>query len=112
VDAIGRACRSEKVRRRLVFASGWYLNDSGGGLARSMAAVHGALASVFQAYAGLEADVLGRNALRFYGLLDDGGTQNHDRLARFYGGQPWPRWLGTRPQQPPRRGGMRRRRMF
>jgi hypothetical protein len=42
-------------------------------------------------------DVMGRNALRFLGLLDDANRQRAGRAAvrlrKFYGGAPLPPWL-------------------
>ncbi|HVZ88551.1 MAG TPA: amidohydrolase family protein [Polyangia bacterium] len=87
--------RFPKVRRRLMYGSDWWLS----------ALDPDALAAVERFRATLgdllgpegTVDLMGRNALRFLGLLDD---QNHPRsgqaaarLRAFYGRAPAPAWL-------------------
>jgi hypothetical protein len=50
------------------------------------------------AFEHLKSDLLGNNALRFLGLLDEDGqkdtaNRNRSRLLAFYGALPRPRWL-------------------
>jgi predicted TIM-barrel fold metal-dependent hydrolase len=87
--------RYPKVKHRLMYGSDWWLSglDPDATLAfdRFRATLGGPL--------GPEslADVMGRNALRFLGFLDDDGRPRGGlaaaRLRRFYAGAPLPSWL-------------------
>jgi predicted TIM-barrel fold metal-dependent hydrolase len=87
--------RYPKVKRRLMYGSDWWLSaldpDAGVAVDRFRATLGGLLGPE-----GL-ADVMGRNALRFLGFLDDDGRPHGGvaaaRLRRFYAGAPLPPWL-------------------
>jgi predicted TIM-barrel fold metal-dependent hydrolase len=87
--------RYPKVKRRLMYGSDWWLS--------SLDPDSEAAVAKFRSTFGIllppdgVADVMGRNALRFLGFLDDGGRPRAGaaaaRLARFYGPTPAPLWL-------------------
>jgi predicted TIM-barrel fold metal-dependent hydrolase len=87
--------RYPKVRRRLMYGSDWWLSgldpDASAAVAQFRATLGGLLGPD-----GL-ADLMGRNALRFLGFLDDDGRPRAGasaaRLRRFYAGAPAPAWL-------------------
>jgi predicted TIM-barrel fold metal-dependent hydrolase len=89
--------RYPRVKHRLMYGSDWWLSglDPDATLAfdRFRATLGGLLGPD-----GL-ADVMGRNALRFLGFLDDDGRPRGGmaaaRLRRFYAGAPLPPWLGA-----------------
>jgi predicted TIM-barrel fold metal-dependent hydrolase len=84
-----------RIRKRLMYGSDWWMNK--------LDANHGQFLDAFsQAFGGafehLKADLLGNNALRFLGFLDEDGlkdtaNRNRSRLLAFYGVLPRPRWL-------------------
>ncbi len=87
--------RYPKVKRRLMYGSDWWLSgldpDATFAVDRFRATLGGLLGPE-----GL-ADVMGQNALRFLGFLDDDGRPRSGmaaaRLRRFYAGAPLPSWL-------------------
>ena len=87
--------RHPAVKRRLMYGSDWWLSgldpDATLAVDRFRATLGGLLGPE-----GL-ADVMGRNALRFLGFLDDDGRPRGGlaaaRLRRFYAGAPLPTWL-------------------
>ena len=87
--------RYPKVKRRLMYGSDWWLSsldpDATAAVSQFRATLGGLLGPD-----GL-ADLMGRNALRFLGLLDDDGRPRNGasaaRLRRFYGGAVRPAWL-------------------
>jgi predicted TIM-barrel fold metal-dependent hydrolase len=87
--------RYPKVKRRLMYGSDWWLS----GLDPDAEAAVGKFRSTFADLFSPEevADLMGRNALRFLGFLDDAGRPrvgaSAARLRRFYGRAPWPTWL-------------------
>jgi predicted TIM-barrel fold metal-dependent hydrolase len=87
--------RYPKVKRRLMYGSDWWLArlDPDAGLAVDR--FRSTLAEVFTS--DELADVMGRNALRFLGVLDDANRPRAGRasarLRRFYGAAPLPPWL-------------------
>jgi predicted TIM-barrel fold metal-dependent hydrolase len=92
--------RHPKVKRRLMYGSDWWLAklDPDAGLAADR--FRSTLAAVLTP--DEVDDVMGRNALRFLGLLDDANRPRSGktaaRLRRFYatavaGGAPLPPWL-------------------
>jgi predicted TIM-barrel fold metal-dependent hydrolase len=87
--------RYPKVRRRLMYGSDWWLS----GLDPEAETAVEKFRSTFARLLGPEevADVMGRNALRFLGFLDDAGRPRAGmaaaRLGRFYGRAPLPPWL-------------------
>lgn len=91
-DVMGRYPR---VKRRLMYGSDWWLS-------RLDPDADTAVEKFRTTFAGLLpgeeiADVMGRNALRFLGFLDDAGQPRRGaaaaRLRRFYGGAALPSWL-------------------
>jgi predicted TIM-barrel fold metal-dependent hydrolase len=99
--------RYPKVRRRLMYGSDWWLNRLERGAETFPAAIRGALTAARGVAPGAGrlwgdeevADVMGRNALRFLGFLDDDNRPRSGRSARrlrdFYGKMrvPPPPWL-------------------
>ena len=89
--------RFPKVRRRLMYGSDWWLSaldpDAGAAVERFRVTLGDLLGPE-----GL-ADLMGRNALRFLGLLDDVGRPRPAgaaaRLRAFYGAAPPPAWLSA-----------------
>ena len=87
--------RYPKVKRRLMYGSDWWLSS----LDQDSEAAVAKFRSTFGILLPPDgvADVMGRNALRFLGLLDDAGRPRAGaaagRLTRFYGGTPGPAWL-------------------
>jgi len=87
--------RYPKVRRRIMYGSDWWLS----GLDPNAAAAVGQFRALLGGLLGADglADLMGRNALRFLGFLDDDGRPRAGasaaRLRRFYGGVPAPGWL-------------------
>ena len=87
--------RYPKVRRRLMYGSDWWLSgldpDASAAVDQFRATLGGLLGPD-----GL-ADLMGRNALRYLGFLDDDGRPRAGasaaRLRRFYAGAPAPAWL-------------------
>jgi len=87
--------RYPKVRRRLMYGSDWWL----AGLDPEAETAVEKFRSTFARLLGPDEvdDVMGRNALRFLGFLDDAGRPRAGmaaaRLGRFYGRAPLPPWL-------------------
>ena len=87
--------RYPRVKRRLMYGSDWWLSgldpDATAAVAQFRTTLGGLLGPD-----GL-ADLMGRNALRFLGFLDDDGRLRAGfaaaRLRRFYAGAPAPAWL-------------------
>jgi predicted TIM-barrel fold metal-dependent hydrolase len=87
--------RYPKVKRRLMYGSDWWLSgldpDATAAVTQFRATLGGLLGPD-----GL-ADLMGRNALRFLGFLDDEGRPRAGasarRLRRFYAAAPAPAWL-------------------
>jgi predicted TIM-barrel fold metal-dependent hydrolase len=87
--------RYPKVKRRLMYGSDWWLSGLDPDAAAAVGQFHATLGGLFGAD-GL-ADLMGRNALRFLGLLDDDSRPRAGaagaRLRAFYGTAPLPAWL-------------------
>ena len=87
--------RYPKVKRRLMYGSDWWLS----GLDPDATAAVGQFRATLGGLLGPDglADLMGRNALRFLGFLDDDGRLRAGaaaaRLRRFYAGAPAPAWL-------------------
>ncbi|HLK93627.1 MAG TPA: amidohydrolase family protein [Polyangia bacterium] len=89
--------RYPKVKRRLMYGSDWWLSgldpDADAAVEQFRATLGGLLGPE-----GL-ADLMGRNALRFLGFLDDDGRPRNGaaaaRLRKFYSGVTFPSWLPT-----------------
>jgi predicted TIM-barrel fold metal-dependent hydrolase len=87
--------RYPRVKRRLMYGSDWWLS----GLDPEAAAAVGQFRATLGGLLGSDglADLMGRNALRFLGFLDDDGRPRPGasaaRLRRFYAGAPTPPWL-------------------
>ena len=87
--------RYPKVKRRLMYGSDWWLS----GLDPDATAAVGQFRATLGGLLGPDglADLMGRNALRFLGFLDDDGLPRAGasaaRLRRFYAGAPAPVWL-------------------
>jgi predicted TIM-barrel fold metal-dependent hydrolase len=83
--------------KRIMYGSDWWLNRLSANDALHVDAYH----QVFQDRFGaaVRTDVMGGNALRFLGLLDDGGrpadTPSRRRLLAFYDAEPLPSWLAA-----------------
>jgi predicted TIM-barrel fold metal-dependent hydrolase len=88
--------RFKRLPSRLMYGSDWWLNRFD---------PHGETAvGAFQRFLGTWLEpareaVMGRNALRFLGFLDEEdrlspGNRNAQRLRAFYGGEALPPWLG------------------
>jgi predicted TIM-barrel fold metal-dependent hydrolase len=87
--------RFPKVKRRIMYGSDWWLarlDPEAGKAAERFRAVLGEVLTP-----GELDDVMGRNALRFLGFLDDDNRPRSGkaaaRLRRFYGGALAPAWL-------------------
>ena len=89
------AAEFPKVKRRLMYGSDWWLSRLEPGAAGVLETVRAALKQRFTEEE--VADVMGRNALRFLGFLDDDDRPRAGRAARrlraFYGDAPAPPWL-------------------
>ncbi len=88
--------RFPRLRSRLMYGSDWWLNRFEPGAATAVAVFQRRLED-WLGPGGRDA-VMGRNALRFLGLLDEDdrlalGNRNHQRLRAFYGAEPPPPWL-------------------
>ena len=87
--------RFPKVKRRLMYGSDWWLARLDPDAARAVERFRSVLGEVFKPDE-LD-DVMGRNALRFLGFLDDDNRPRAGkaaaRLHRFYAGAPAPAWL-------------------
>ena len=87
--------RYPRVKRRLMYGSDWWLS----GLDPEASAAVGQFRATLGGLLGPDglADLMGRNALRFLGFLDDDGRPRSGassaRLRRFYAGAPAPAWL-------------------
>ncbi len=87
--------RYPKVKRRLMYGSDWWLS----GLDPDATAAVGQFRATLGGQLGPDglADLMGRNALRYLGFLDDDGRPRAGasaaRLRRFYAGAPAPAWL-------------------
>jgi len=87
--------RYPKVKRRLMYGSDWWLS----GLDPDATAAVDQFRATLGGLLGPEglADLMGRNALRFLGFLDDDGRPRAGaaaaRLRRFYGGVSAPGWV-------------------
>ena len=83
-----------KASKRLMYGSDYWLNTLS---INHEAAVDG-LSALFDGLDGHRASFMGRNALRFLGLLDDddrpADTRNRTRLLKRYEGLERPSWLG------------------
>jgi len=89
--------RFPRLPARLMYGSDWWLNrfDPGGDVPM-VEAFEGRLEAWLGAQA--RAAILGRNALRFLGFLDDDdrlatANRNAQRLRAFHAGEPLPPWL-------------------
>lgn len=85
--------RHPRLKRRLMYGSDWWLSALEPGADRALDRVRAALP-----FSPAElADVMGRNALRFLGFLDEEGRPRAGlaarRLRAFYGNAPRPAWL-------------------
>jgi predicted TIM-barrel fold metal-dependent hydrolase len=89
--------RHPKLKRRLMYGSDWWLSmldpDAGRAVDRFRSVLAGVLAPDDMA------DLMGRNALRFLGLIDEqnrprAGAAAH-RLHAFYAGAARPAWLAA-----------------
>ena len=87
--------RYPRVKRRLMYGSDWWLSGLDPEAAAAVGQFRATLGGLLGP-AGL-ADLMGRNALRFLGFLDDDGQARSGasaaRLRRFYAGAPAPAWL-------------------
>jgi predicted TIM-barrel fold metal-dependent hydrolase len=88
--------RFRRLPSRLMYGSDWWLNRFEPGAATAVAVFQRRLED-WLGPGGRDA-VMGRNALRFLGLLDQDdrlalGNRNHQRLRAFYGAAPPPAWL-------------------
>jgi predicted TIM-barrel fold metal-dependent hydrolase len=84
-----------KVKKRLMYGSDWWLSRLEPGAAGCLEAMRKLLSTVFRPEE--VADIMGRNALRFLGFLDDDNRPRPGRAARrlrrLYGETPTPIWL-------------------
>jgi predicted TIM-barrel fold metal-dependent hydrolase len=91
-DLVGRF---PKVKRRIMYGSDWWLARLDPEAGRAADRFRSTFGSLFKP--DEVADVMGRNALRFLGLLDDDNRPRSGkaaaRLRRFYAGAPHPAWL-------------------
>lgn len=85
-----------RLLKRLMYGSDWWMNRFGTGFGEAVTR----FTRVFEDAFGPEVrqDILGRNALRFLGILDDDNrfvvrNRNRGRMSRLYGTEP-PGWLG------------------
>jgi predicted TIM-barrel fold metal-dependent hydrolase len=87
--------RYPKVRQRLMYGSDWWLSRLDPEADTAVEKFRATFARLLDADG--VADVMGRNALRFLGFLDDAGHPRSGagaaRLRRFYAGAPLPPWL-------------------
>jgi predicted TIM-barrel fold metal-dependent hydrolase len=87
--------RYPKVKRRLMYGSDWWLSRLDPEADTAVEKFRATFARLFDA--GGVGDVMGGNALRFLGFLDDAGQPRSGlaaaRLRRFYGGAALPPWL-------------------
>ena len=89
--------RYPRVKRRLMYGSDWWLS----GLDPEPATAVGQFRATLGGLLGPEglADLMGRNALRFLGFLDEDGRSRPGasaaRLRGFYAGAPAPAWLAA-----------------
>jgi predicted TIM-barrel fold metal-dependent hydrolase len=88
--------RFPRLTRRLMYGSDWWLNRFEPGGAGMVEAFEGRLDAWLGAPA--RAAIMGRNALRFLGFLDEDDrlaphNRSPERLRAFYGDQPVPAWL-------------------
>ena len=87
--------RYPKVKRRLMYGSDWWPSRLDPDAALAVTRFRTTLAEVLTP--DEVTDVMGRNALRFLGLLDDVNRpragKTAARLRKFYGGAPLPPWL-------------------
>jgi predicted TIM-barrel fold metal-dependent hydrolase len=87
--------RFPKVKRRLMYGSDWWLSRLDPEAGRAVERFRSVLGEVFKPDE-LD-DVMGRNALRFLGFLDEDNRpwsgKAAARLRRFYAGVPAPPWL-------------------
>ena len=84
------------VKRRVMYGSDFWLNRLDPGSDDFVKQFTAKLTAKFGA--AVRADIMGTNALRFLGFLDDQGrkpaaNRNRARLRRFYGTLPQPAWL-------------------
>jgi predicted TIM-barrel fold metal-dependent hydrolase len=89
--------RYPAAKQRVMYGSDYWLSRLDPGADDAVKRFTAKLTARFGAAAC--ADVMGTNALRFLGMLDDQGRKpaqgrNRARLRRFYGGLPQPAWLG------------------
>jgi predicted TIM-barrel fold metal-dependent hydrolase len=87
--------RYPKVKRRLMYGSDWWLSRLDPEADTAVGKFRATFARLFDA--GGVGEVMGGNALRFLGFLDDAGQPRSGpaaaRLRRFYGGAALPLWL-------------------
>jgi predicted TIM-barrel fold metal-dependent hydrolase len=87
--------RAPRVKRRLMYGSDWWLSRLDPDATLAVTRFRATLAEVLAAEE--VADVMGRNALRFLGLVDDTNRpragKTAARLRKFYGTAPPPPWL-------------------
>ena len=87
--------RYPKVKRRLMYGSDWWLSGLDPDATAAVRQFRATLAGLLGPE-GL-ADLMGRNALRYLGFLDDDGRPRAGasavRLRAFYAGAPRPVWL-------------------
>jgi predicted TIM-barrel fold metal-dependent hydrolase len=88
--------RFKRLPSRLMYGSDWWLNRFEPG-AESTVTVFARRLEEWLGPRGRD-DVMGRNALRFLGFIDDDNriavaNRNRERLRAFYGAQPVPDWL-------------------
>ena len=87
--------RYPKVRRRIMYGSDWWLSGLDPNATSAVDQFRATLGGLLGP--GGLADLMGVNALRFLGLVDDDGRPRDGasaaRLRRFYAGAPPPAWL-------------------
>jgi len=87
--------RYPKVKRRLMYGSDWWLSRLDPEAETAVEKFRATFARLLGA--GAVGDVMGGNALRFLGFLDDAGQPRSGlaaaRLRRFYAGAALPPWL-------------------
>ncbi|HSS39446.1 MAG TPA: amidohydrolase family protein, partial [Polyangia bacterium] len=87
--------RHPRLKRRLMYGSDWWLSGLDPLANRAIERFDAVLSSVLTP--DERADVMGRNALRFLGFLDDQSCPRPGAAARrlraFYGAAPGPWWL-------------------
>jgi predicted TIM-barrel fold metal-dependent hydrolase len=91
----GLLARHPRLKRRLMYGSDWWLSALDPLADRAIDRFDAVLAPVLTA--DERADVMGRNALRFLGFLDEQNRPRSGSAARrlrgFYGAAPRPAWL-------------------